>query len=128
MEEKKGILVWEKPSHHEQVFTTSESYTEEMLKWKAKLIVCDDTRVEIRKTFQWFSNDNQQKGYTAQLLIVVRMNPKDEPDIVISANGKVALSNTEMIMVQMAIEEAKLMLSKLKEHFPIKKKKIVSKK
>jgi hypothetical protein len=119
------ILDWEKPKDA----VDDSSYREIQLRWKAKLFTGKDPRVEIRKLFNWFNHKKypHNKSYGAQILIVVRLNPEDEPDILISANGKIALSNAESIMLQMAIEEAKLILQKLKETFPIKKKKIVSK-
>jgi hypothetical protein len=86
----------------------------DMKKWKAKLISGNDKRVEIRKSFQFHNGKKypDNVNYTCQMLIVVRMKSKDEPDVLISTNGKIAMSHAEMIMFQTAIEEAKLVLTK----------------
>lgn len=84
---------------------------EDMLKWKAKIILGDDPRVEIRKTFHWVNDKPYPKGknYAAQVLIQVRINPKDEPETLISTNGKIAMTSKESV-IQLAIEEAKYAL------------------
>ncbi len=126
---EKGILHWEKipkaMSKESWMKITADGAPpgvyrpnmskEDMFKWKAKLINGDDRRVEIRKTFQWMNKKKHphSKNYASQVLIVVRMNPKDDPDVLVSMNSKMALSHAECIMLQMAIEEAKNVLSKI---------------
>ena len=121
-----GILHWDKIpksiSTQEWMKISADSappgvYTpnmskDDMLKWKAKFISGKEKRVEIRKSFLWSNKEKypNNKNYSSQVLIVVRLNPTDDPDILISTNGKIAMSNVESISLQMAIEEAKLML------------------
>lgn len=91
----------------------------DMLKWKAKLILGDDPRVEIRKTFHWNNGKSypDSKNFASQVLIQVRPyrseseNPNDNPGVLLSTNGKVAMTHSESIMIGLAIEEAKLALS-----------------
>lgn len=86
---------------------------DDMLKWKAKFITGEDRRIEIRKTFHWNNGKNYPKStnYGSQVLIQVRLNSENEPEVLISANGKIAMSHIESIMLQKAIEEAKFALS-----------------
>ena len=88
---------------------------ENMLKWKAKLINAGkpEARVEIQKTFH-YSNDKpypESINYGAQVKIVVS---NQEPNVLISTNGKIAMSMLENMELNLAINEAKLVLTKNK--------------
>jgi hypothetical protein len=127
------VLDWNKP---EKIMSTEEwksisadgaplgVYTpnmskEDMLKWKAKYISGKDERVEIRKTFHANNNKHGEEdyyNYYCQVLIIVRLNSV-YPDVVISTNGKMALSyeefNKEFVH---AIKEAKSVLNKKRSY------------
>lgn len=82
---------------------------EDKLKWKAIYHGGSDPRVEIRKSF-YHHNDKPYPnhiGYSAQALIVVRVNANsDEPTVLISANGKMGMTLTEAMDLPKAIREA----------------------
>ena len=89
---------------------------EDTEKWKAKHIKKgDDPRIEIRKTFR-FSNN---KGWNikgdfnvySQVVIIVRPETSlDYPQLVISGNGKIAMTTDIYIKFQQAILEAQILL------------------
>lgn len=79
--------------------------------WKAKLFTKvngGDPRVEIRKTFYWHNGKKNPdaKGYSSQCLIIVRLQPNDDPNILFSGNGKIPLSFSDFQDINVAIEEA----------------------
>lgn len=83
----------------------------DMRKWKAKKINWGkaDARIEIQKTFSW---DNglrypDRLGYSAQCKIVVS---KQEPRVLMSCNGKCAMSAADAVEFQQALQEAFLLL------------------
>jgi len=76
--------------------------------WKGKLIKGADPRVEIRKSFKF----NKSGAYYCQTLISIRLNSKEQPNILMSTNGKIAMSFDDLKDMNNAIEEA---INKLKE-------------
>jgi hypothetical protein len=80
---------------------------EDSLKWKAKRINKgkEDERIEIQKKFSWHNGKSypNHEGYSAQTKIIVQ---KKEPRIIMSTNGKIAMSSDDVINFQQAIAEA----------------------
>lgn len=116
------LLTWDKPKKkmpkEEWMKITADSappgvYTpnmskDDMLKWKAKHIKGEDERVEIRKSFHHSNGKSYPNcvNYGAQMLIVVRLYPKEEPQVLISTNGKLGMTYLESMDLRDAIVEA----------------------
>lgn len=117
-----GVLSWEQPKKkmpkEDWLKITADNaplgvYTpnmskEDMLKWKAKHIKGKDERVEIRKSFH---HNNGKKypenvNYAAQVVIIVRKEANDQPQILISTNGKIGMSLFSFLDMESAIKEA----------------------
>lgn len=85
---------------------------DDMIRWKAKRINrnTENERIEIQKTFYWNNGKSypDHEGYSAQAKIVVQ---KKEPRILMSTNGKMAMSAVEVVEFQQAIQEALLILN-----------------
>lgn len=79
-------------------------------KWKAKYIAGKDPRVEIRKTFYFYNGE--KCSYGSQVLIIVRLAELDNPNILLSTNGKIPMSFNVWSQAKEAIEEA---INKLNE-------------
>jgi hypothetical protein len=80
---------------------------EDKQRWKAKLIKGKDARIEIRKCFMGLS-------YYAQVCIVVYKNSSEDfADVVISTNGKIGASFSQIEEMHSAINEAKTILNNL---------------
>lgn len=73
---------------------------EDMESWKGKRIGGDNKRIELRKTFN-------VKTYYAQMLIVIRPGNENDPNILISTNGKIALDFSMWEELKEVIEEAR---------------------
>ena len=118
-----NILSWDKPKKKMPVeewkkisadgappgVYTPNMSQEDMFKWKAKHIKGDDERVEIRKSFHWTNNKPypNQVNYSAQMLIVIRKAPKnDQPEVLISTNGKMGMTLETCFDMNEAIKEA----------------------
>lgn len=123
------ILIFDKPKRAQKEF--AGKYVPNMSKksmdeWKAKHISGDDERIEIRKTISGFDpiieqnrmkrgwgssyNKANSKEYTncsAQILLIVRK----DGSIVMSANGRMALNYDTWIEMNLAVEEAKMILN-----------------
>lgn len=84
----------------------------DMMRWKAKHVNAGkpEARVEIQKTFQ-YHNNAERINYAAQVKIVVS---NQEPNVLISTNGKIAMSDLEFMEFQLAIAEAKTVLKNKK--------------
>ena len=126
----KNQVMWEKP---QKIMTTEQwldisadgappgVYTpnmskSDMLKWKGTLKgkTTASPYVELRKTFQQTNNNNI--NYCSQVLIIVsRIGYKGmkKTNIVISMNGKTAMSFKEMQELQHAIYEAQIVLKNI---------------
>lgn len=80
---------------------------EDRLKWKAKHFNegKENARIEISKSFQWTNGLRHPDcvNYYAQTKIIVQ---KQEPRIIISSNGKVAMTAQDFNNFQTAINEA----------------------
>ena len=117
-----NILSWDKPKKKMPVeewkkisadgappgVYTPNMSQDDNLKWKAKKIGGEDPRVEIRKSF-YHSNKKQypnNRCYGSQCLIVVRKKTGDEPQVLISTNGKMAMTFPETLDLNEAIKEA----------------------
>jgi len=126
-----GVLIWDKPKRAMKVeewkslsadgappgVYTPNMSREDMLKWKGKLVKGEDPRVEIRKTF-YFSNGKQYPehvGYGSQVVVTVRLQSDDNPNVLISTNGKIAMSFDDYKDLNMAIGEAMNELYKSKK-------------
>lgn len=120
---KETILCWDKPKKARTTEEHNKKYSsdsgvdgtyvpnmseKDMLKWKAKHIKGDDTRVEIRKTAV-----NDKRGNYSQMLIVVR----PDGSLVMSGNGKADVKASEFID---AIIEAREVLQENIEECPHK--------
>lgn len=116
------ILSWDKPKKAESVEEWKKRSAdgappgvyhpnmsqEDNLKWKAKKIGGEDPRVEIRKSF-YHSNGKQypnNRCYASQCLIVVRKKTTDEPQVLISTNGKMGMTLGDALDLNEAIKEA----------------------
>jgi len=74
---------------------------EDMESWKGKSIGGNDRRIELRKTFRVAT-------YYAQVLIVIRPGDDEEtPNILMSTNGKIAMTFEMWEELKEVIEEAK---------------------
>jgi hypothetical protein len=89
------------------VYTPNMS-KKDMLKWKAKYIGGTDPRVEIRKSFHHSNGKSYPEcvNYGAQVLIVVRKKHNDEPQVLISTNGKMGMSLSDFFDLNEAVKEA----------------------
>jgi hypothetical protein len=85
---------------------------ENMLRWKAKRIYKNkpEDRIVIQKTFYWHNGKSYPNNvnYSAQCKILIQ---KQEPRIIMSCNGKMAMSSVEVIEFQQVIQEALLILN-----------------
>lgn len=123
-----SLISWEKPKKkmpvEEWMKITADGappgvYTpnmsqEDNLKWKGKMIGGTDPRIEIRKSFH-HSNEKSYPdcvNYAAQMVIVVRRSHTDEPDVLISTNGKLGMTFLESMELTIVILEAHLKLKK----------------
>ena len=90
---------------------------EDRLKWKAKSIVGKDTRVEIRKSFYFSKKSGSYKklgdkefptrnSYSNQMCIIVRLDDTYQPNVLISTNGKMAMTFEDVRNLDLAIKEA----------------------
>ena len=117
-----GILNWDKPkkkiSTEEWLSISADGappgvYVPNMsdkdnLKWKGKVIGGNDPRVEIRKGFHFHNGKKYPDcvNYGAQTLIIIRLVSLDQPNVVISTNGKIGMSFNELNEMNLAIQEA----------------------
>lgn len=90
------------------VYTPNMS-KDDMFRWKAKHIKGVDERVEIRKTFQ-HKGKKLNSYYSAQVCIIV--SKSDTPKVLISTNGKIAMTEVEFNEFQSAINEALSVLNR----------------
>ena len=125
------ILDWNKP---EKVMTTKEWKSisadnapqgvfvpnmseEDRLKWKAKFFGGEDPRVEVRKSFQFTKKSGEYEkigerkfekynSYTCQMCLMIRLDDTYQPNVLISANGKMAMSYEDVRNLDLAIKEA----------------------
>lgn len=122
----KKILNWDKPKKKMSteewkkisadgawpgVYTPNMS-EKDMVSWKANYINGKIPRVEIRKTFVKSNNKKYPniKHIYCQCLITISNENIDDMkncNIVISANGKIGISNREWTELNLAIKEAK---------------------
>jgi hypothetical protein len=129
----KNQVMWEKP---QKIMTTEEwksisadgapagVYTpnmsmKDMLKWKGTLKgkTTKNPYVELRKTYTKTNNKSYPNNKTtyAQVLIVVSYNNEmKDANIIMSMNGKTAMSFQELEELRHAVLEAQLVLKKLK--------------
>jgi hypothetical protein len=92
--------------------------TEDRLKWKAKGFGGVDPRVEIRKSFhfskpsgKFYEHNGIKKfeinnNYGTQMCVIVRLDDKHEPNVLMSANGKIPMSFSEFQQLQEGVAEA----------------------
>ena len=116
------VLSWDKPKKkmpkEEWLKITADSappgvYTpnmsqEDNLKWKAKHIKGADERVEIRKSFHHSNKKSYPNNinYACQVLIIVRKDSKEQPNVLISTNGKIAMGLSDFLDFKEAVQEA----------------------
>jgi hypothetical protein len=117
-----SVLSWEQPKKkmpkEEWLKITADSaplgvYTpnmskKDMLKWKAKHIKGKDERVEIRKSFHHTNGKKYPDHvvYSAQMVMIIRKEANDQPQVLISTNGKIGMSLETWLDTEAAVKEA----------------------
>ena len=126
-----NVLSWDKPkramtieswkgisadSAPPGVYTPNMS-DEDKMKWKAKGFGGEDPRVEIRKSFHFCKLNGKQdeiggrkyakyNNYGSQVCVVVRLDDTYEPNVLMSANGKIPMTFAELKQLEEGISEA----------------------